>query len=166
MYEIIIAAVLFVDAFVLFVLGAETLGYGKVKTAGIATFIGGFFQLINGLILIFLLNNAYDGFLVWIFAITFLYAGYIFTKEMATDALASALVMLGIFVAYYFVDMALAGYQIWLILMGSYVILYAIFVAFLNEKVSAKLTGWYTIAVSILTCLVPGMYYLSGNSFH
>ena len=164
MYEFMIASTMLVDAGGIFVLGMQLLGHGQEKTVGAAFFVGGAMHFVIGLILMLVVGEPYDGLLVWVFALTFLFAGYVEFNGLDSIVLANYVAVLGTIVLAYTIDYARHGYLLWTMILVVFVILYAMFTAMLYERLNPRIVGYYSIFAAIV-CLIPGVIYSWGYTF-
>jgi hypothetical protein len=160
----LVGAVMIVDWISLFVICFRFLGFYEAKPTGIIVAMCGFAHVIFGLIATFTLGNVYLAFLIWVFAITFIYAGIVIAKEYNTLTLAHASFTLGTVVLVYAIHYTTLGLPIWSLILYSFVILYYMFTATLLGKLPAKATAYFAM-FNALVCLVSGGAYLMGITF-
>lgn len=152
------------DFITLTALGMKLLGHGAAKPTGILLIVSGVFHFFVGLSLIFLVGDAYDGFIVWIFSYTFLFAGIVIGWDLDFKALGNAAFALGTIILIYTIDYFMAGYTLWTLILIVFVLLYYLFVLACYEKVSDRVVG-YCVLFAAFVCFIGGAPYLLGYSF-
>ncbi len=164
MQELMIAATMLIDFITLTALGLKLLGHGSAKPTGILLIVSGVFHFFVGLTLIFVVGDGYDGFIVWLFSYTFIFAGVVIGWELNAKALGNMAFAIGTIILLYTIDYFRAGYTIWTLILVMFVLVYYLFVASCYGKVSDKIVA-YCVLLAAFVCLLAGAPYLWGYTF-